>query len=391
MDSIEEFRKQAKAAPIVKPDAPEELAVQEPDASADPPEREERRIAREWVDLRNLPELPPELISGVLRKGHVMILSGPSKSGKTYLLVELAVAVATGKEWLGRQCAKGRVLYIDGETERASALHRFSTVASTMGADPDAVHDGIALCSLRGETDDLQKLVPEIVEMAKDDELALLIIDPAYLFMEGDENSAGDVRGFCKALIRIAEELGCSVVFAHHHSKGAKGDVAGEDRMSGSGVFARFPDAVVDLVKLVPSDGDEALPERTTAWRFSFPALREFWGREPLNVLFDCSDGRPHHVVDVDGLADGMQPMTASRKGGMARAKQVKAATKEKEHDMCLTLTVMEHYCTDGKIPTKEAMKLCGLKDRTNFGKRVEATGRWKIVLEGNKSYTVRC
>ena len=59
----------------------------------------------------NLPELSPPLIDGVLRQGHKMLLAGPSKAGKSYALIELCIAIAEGKKWLGQwKCAKGKVM-----------------------------------------------------------------------------------------------------------------------------------------------------------------------------------------------------------------------------------------------------------------------------------------
>ena len=52
------------------------------------------------------PKLSDELIQGVLRVGHKMLISGPSKAGKSFLLMELCIAIATGGEWLGFQCKK---------------------------------------------------------------------------------------------------------------------------------------------------------------------------------------------------------------------------------------------------------------------------------------------
>ena len=60
----------------------------------------------------NPPELPEELITGILRRGHKMLISGSSKAGKSFLLMELCIAIAEGKPWLGFPCKKGRVLYV---------------------------------------------------------------------------------------------------------------------------------------------------------------------------------------------------------------------------------------------------------------------------------------
>ena len=71
----------------------------------------------------NLPELAPPLIDGILRQGHKMLIAGPSKAGKSYALIEMCCAIAEGKEWLGWNCTKGRVLYVNLELDRASCLH----------------------------------------------------------------------------------------------------------------------------------------------------------------------------------------------------------------------------------------------------------------------------
>ncbi|MBO5555952.1 MAG: PriCT-2 domain-containing protein, partial [Oscillospiraceae bacterium] len=69
----------------------------------------------------NPPPLPEELIEGVLRRGHKMLISGSSKAGKSFLLMELCIAIAEGRPWLGFNCKKGRVLYINLEIDPASA------------------------------------------------------------------------------------------------------------------------------------------------------------------------------------------------------------------------------------------------------------------------------
>ena len=68
--------------------------------------------------------------------------------------------------------------------------------------------------------------------------------------LTGDENNAHDMSVFVNQFDMIATELQCSVIYAHHHSKGAQGGKSSIDRSSGSGVFARDPDAILDLIEL---------------------------------------------------------------------------------------------------------------------------------------------
>jgi len=51
--------------------------------------------------LNNKPKVPDELIKGIVRVGHKMLISGSSKAGKSFLLMELAVSLSEGIEWLG--------------------------------------------------------------------------------------------------------------------------------------------------------------------------------------------------------------------------------------------------------------------------------------------------
>lgn len=77
-----------------------------------------------------------------------------------------------------------------------------------------------------------------------------IIIDPIYKVITGDENSADQMANFCNQFDLVCTELGCAVIYCHHHSKGSQGSKKSMDRASGSGVFARDPDALLDLIEL---------------------------------------------------------------------------------------------------------------------------------------------
>lgn len=81
-----------------------------------------------------------------------------------------------------------------------------------------------------------------------------LDIDPIYKVITGDENSADQMANFCNQFDKVCTELGCAVIYCHHHSKGSQGSKKSMDRASGSGVFARDPDALLDLIELETTD-----------------------------------------------------------------------------------------------------------------------------------------
>lgn len=211
---------------------------------------EPESMADAW---ESLPELSAPLIDGILRQGHKMLVAGPSKAGKSFALIELSIAIAEGWKWLGWQCAKGKVMYVNLELDRPSCLHRFKDVYTALGWRPESLSN-IDIWNLRGKSVPMDKLAPKLIRRAVKKDYIAVIIDPIYKVITGDENSADQMANFCNQFDKVCTELGCAVIYCHHHSKGGQGGKKSMDRASGSGVFARDPDALLDLIELELSE-----------------------------------------------------------------------------------------------------------------------------------------
>ena len=203
-------------------------------------------LADVWDDM---PEKAPELIEGVLREGHKMLIVGGSKTGKSFLLIEMCICIAEGRKWLGWECRQGRVLYVNLELDRASCMNRFKDVYKALGIPPENLAN-LDVWNLRGESENMEKLVPKLVRRAKKHTYRAIIIDPIYKVLTGDENSAEQMAKFCNQFDKVATQTKASVIYCHHHSKGAQGGKEAMDRASGSGVFGRDPDELLDLIEL---------------------------------------------------------------------------------------------------------------------------------------------
>lgn len=199
-----------------------------------------------WDDM---PDLAPPLIDGVLRQGHKMLIAGPSKAGKSFALIEMCIAIAEGDKWFGWQCTQGKIMYVNLELDRASCLHRFKDVYNALKISPNNLSN-IDIWNLRGKSIPMDKLAPKLIRRAAKKDYIAIIIDPIYKVITGDENSADQMANFCNQFDKICNELGTAVIYCHHHSKGAQGGKRSMDRASGSGVFARDPDALLDLMEL---------------------------------------------------------------------------------------------------------------------------------------------
>ncbi|VUW91606.1 Regulatory protein RepA [Streptococcus pasteurianus] len=379
-----------------------------------------------WNDM---PDLAPELIHGVLRQGHKMLIAGPSKAGKSFALIELSIAIAEGSKWLGWQCEQGRVLYVNLELDRPSALHRFKDVYDAMGLQANNVQN-IDVWNLRGKTVPMDKLAPKLIRRSLKKNYQAVIIDPIYKVLTGDENSADQMAHFTNQFDKVATELGCSVIYCHHHSKGAQGGKKSMDRASGSGVFARDPDALIDLVELELNDSlikqrtdkakcdvfKRAIQEKNldyyqheitlddlqsvaqmskhfdkaiddimirkpylheiqqveesikiaTAWRVE-GTLREFAKFPPVNMWFTY----PVHDVDTTGVLADIQ-LEDDKPNWQKAAKKAREGRKSAEQNLEERNQILEDayntqkdFNPDGPVTKEDIANLTGIKVRT--------------------------
>ena len=197
------------------------------------------------------PALAPELIPGILRKGRKMMIVGASKTGKSMLLSELAIAIAEGSKWLGRLCARGKVLYVNLEIPKDTFWNRILDIYEHLKLPAS---DNLTVWNLRGYATQMDKLTPKLVRRARKLQPDVVIIDPIYKVLTGDENSAEQMARFCNEFDKVCTQLNASTIYCHHHSKGAQGGKNSMDRASGSGVFARDADALLDLTQLNLTD-----------------------------------------------------------------------------------------------------------------------------------------
>lgn len=388
---------------------------------------------REWIDSvnddlpdeenmsdvwDNIPDLAPPLIDGILRQGHKMLVAGPSKAGKSYALIELCCAIAEGKKWLGFPCTKGKVMYVNLELDRASCLHRVKDVYTALNWAPENLNN-LDIWNLRGKSVPMDKLAPKLIRRAAKKNYIAVVIDPIYKVITGDENSADQMAHFCNQFDKVCTELGCAVIYCHHHSKGAQGGKRSMDRASGSGVFARDPDALLDLIELEISDSlmtqeknnaacevmtryldkcglddeysqDDACSrkamqdacrsalsndkykmimqevtlsdkrtESRTAWRIE-GTLREFPKFAPINMWFDY----PIHKIDSSGVlkdaeAEGDSPSWQKNFGRKKTDKERKNERKESIE------TAYEACGMNGKVTIKDLAEYLGVTEKT--------------------------
>ena len=172
------------------------------------------------------------LVKDVLLVNTLFVVFGESNSGKTFFVLDLALAVASGAKWRNRPTRGGLVIYVPGEG--ASTVR--SRVAAYRKTHPDAGGLPFAILPFAVnflDTDAVDALIATIgaAETESGEKAALVIIDTfARAVAGGDENSAKDVGVAVAAADRIRTATGACVGFVHHAgkdpAKGARGSSA---------------------------------------------------------------------------------------------------------------------------------------------------------------------
>lgn len=326
----------------------------------------EIKSAREMFE-NPVPE-PTTIIEGILHQGAKMIVTGDSKSGKTCLLTNLAICIAEGWKWLGHKCKKGKVLYINMEVMQCDFEARYKSIYKAYGKPAtDKGMDNFDWWNLRGKAEPLEKLAPKIIKRCRNQKYLAIIVDPIYKVQGGDENNAEAIGKFCALFDKIAEETGASMIYVHHHAKGAQGARKAMDRGSGSGVFARDADAIVDFSGLVLDPNAKELVKALTGDLTKEPiplqmemVLRSFATPAPERMFFEF----PLHVLDTTNILDGAAVEGSSEGNRLQSPNNQKSDAEKREIvDMCFESVVRP----DGtaKFSDMYNSALCEVSDNT--------------------------
>jgi hypothetical protein len=258
-----------------------------------------------WLAAPDVPEQP--LVAGLFDRGDRVALVAQSKAGKSFLALQLALAVGTGRPFLRFDVTKARVLLTNLEIKASCYKGRLRKMAGALGIEAGELGD-VYIMHGRGESG---VTFATILAAAKECGAALVVIDPFYRLLPGDESDQVVVKEAVAEMEKFAA-AGIALVNVFHTPKGRAGDRQVIDLVSGSGVFARDADS---LLALLPH-------KRGREYRVLTGELRNFPMFEAPTLRFD---GAAFAVVD-DVAAEIETTATANRKRAIEIApKQVGA------------------------------------------------------------------
>ena len=202
-------------------------------------------------------ESPDWLIENCFEKQKLITVFGAPKSGKSFIAIAMACAIARGSDFYGHKATKAPVVYLAGEGVTGIRARLGSYDQYVKRQDKNGEDEGLKevplFLSNRGsrinEQEELEKLEAEINILQKDvGNIGLIILDTFQRCFSGDENSAQEVNKFIKAADQLIQTFNCTVLMVHHTGRGNK------NRARGSSVL----DASIDGEFIVERKGTKA-------------------------------------------------------------------------------------------------------------------------------------
>lgn len=247
----------AKAAPAIQSVdevvPPEWIVPRETEVEPDNLDRTEPiLIPRQLLQIEAWDDIQDEpvewLIQDVLPRNSFSALYGSPGSYKSFVALDIAEAVATGRTWMGHEVTQpGAVLYIAGEgfggigaRIKACKMHN----ATAAGAEIYVIRAALNLRSSENDFDLLMASIDDLVQRT-DAKFELVQIDTlARAFGGGQENNSEDMGAFIHNLGRIQRKLQCATMVLHHSGKDATKGLRGHSSLLGA------VDTQMELIKV---------------------------------------------------------------------------------------------------------------------------------------------
>ncbi len=179
---------------------------------------------------------PDWLITEVFERNRLITVFGAPKSGKSFIAIAMACAVARGSDFYGHKAKKAPVVYLAGEgvsgiKRRLAVFHQSKYGGSLTEAPLFLSNRGSRI----NEAEEYEKLETEINLLKQEvGQIGLIIFDTFQRNFSGDENSAQEVNKFVKAADQLIHDFDCTVLLVHHTGRGNKGRARGSSVLDAS-------------------------------------------------------------------------------------------------------------------------------------------------------------
>lgn len=185
---------------------------------------------------------PSWLVKGILETDSTAAIVGPSGKGKTFIGLDMALSIATGRPWNGREVERGTVVYLCGEGRPGLERRVKAWIRHHEAESADFL---LSKATLPLTPENVRAVVASIWEQVGEIPVKLFVVDTLARHLDGEENSAADMGKFLNLADELRQEFtGSSTIVIHHTGHQER------DRARGSSAFKAALDA-----ELLVADG----------------------------------------------------------------------------------------------------------------------------------------
>lgn len=246
---------------------------------------------------------PSWLVDGLIERDALVALSGAPASFKSFLIFDILLALATGRDWHGRATMASPALIVAGEG-RGGLSRRFHAWAVENEVDLSKALIGVSRFAASILDDEgFAFLVAEAKQYVRSWGRCpgLIVVDTLNRnFGPGDENSTADMTKFwqrCDQLKRVFP--GTTVVVVHHVGHG------NTNRSRGSSVIGGTVDAEIVLTREYDKKTEKPKPGARVTFRKMKDAEEPdpFWICTKFVTLGETSTGEPYGSLVIDRVS----------------------------------------------------------------------------------------
>ena len=178
-----------------------------------------------------------DFVEGLLLAKCLALVYGAPKAGKTFWTLDLAMHVATGRRWRGREVDRGAVLYLALEGTAGIRNRVTAWLKHHDASDDDAALAvvPVSLDLLHGDGD-IRAVIAATGDVREHFGLPvrLVVVDTLSRALAGGDENGPDMGLLVRSLDRIKDETGAAVLAIHHPRKDGSGGERGHSALRGA-------------------------------------------------------------------------------------------------------------------------------------------------------------
>lgn len=295
----------AKACAVTKSEddvwLPQRLTqyVPETEASQGATAQKSRFLVESWDSIKDEPV--EWLIEDIIPRRAFVALYAPPASFKSFIALDMAEAVATGRPWMGKEVKQsGVVLYIAGEGHGGLGARIKACKIKNDSPDGAPLYVIRAQINLRSSQEDFDNLLTAINELLEQigQPLLMIVLDTLMRMSGGgfNENSSEDMGGFITQAGKLQALYDCALMVIHHSGKDVTKGLRGHSSLLG----AVDTELEINRLDSVINSADEAVKGSGT-----ITVTKQKDGSDDIAIGFDVV------AIDVSTSALGFETLTS--------------------------------------------------------------------------------